>query len=254
MTNSITATLVGGPTLAFNYGTLSVLIDPTFDEPGDYPSGGITLRKLVGPAVDPDDLDGVDLVLLSHDQHADNLDNAGREFLATVETVLSTTDAQVRIDGVIGLEPWQSRVVGAVTVTAVPAEHGPEGAEELSGMVIGFVLEADGWPTTYVTGDNASILFVERIADRFIDIRLAIVFAGAANVGRFGPANVTFDAAQVSRVAELLPGAQLVLAHFSDWAHFTQSGQEVIDEFATDGRSERLTVPARGEPVVVWSA
>lgn len=254
MTNSITATLVGGPTLAFNYASLHVLIDPTFDDPGEYPSGGVTLRKLVGPAVAPDDLDGVNLVLLSHDQHADNLDKSGREFLATVETVLSTTDAETRIDGVTGLEPWQSRVVGDVTVTAVPAEHGPEGAEALSGKVLGFVLQADGWPTTYLTGDNASLLFVEQIADRFADIQLSVVFAGAANVGRFGPANVTFDASQVSRAAELLPDAQIVLVHFSDWAHFTQSGQDVIDEFATDGRSERLTVPARGEPVTVWSA
>jgi len=254
MTNSITATLVGGPTLAFNYGSLRVLIDPTFDGPGDYPSGAITLHKLVGAALEPEDVGDIDLVLLSHDQHADNLDHSGREFLATVATVLSTVDAETRIDGVAGLEPWDTRVVGDVRVTAVPAEHGPEGAEELSGKVLGFVLRAEGWPTTYVTGDNASIPFVEAIADRFPDIRLAIVFAGAANVGRFGAANVTFDARQVSRIAELLPDAQIVIVHFTDWGHFTQSAQDVIDEFATVGRSERLTVPVRGEPVMVWSA
>ncbi|HWJ84090.1 MAG TPA: MBL fold metallo-hydrolase, partial [Cellulomonas sp.] len=67
MTTAITATLVGGPTLAFTYAGLTFLTDPTFDEPREY-AGGIPLRKLVGPAVQPDELGRIDVVLLSHDQ------------------------------------------------------------------------------------------------------------------------------------------------------------------------------------------
>jgi L-ascorbate metabolism protein UlaG (beta-lactamase superfamily) len=92
MPSSIAATLVGGPTLAFNYAGLKVLLDPTFDEPGEYPAGPITLLNLFGPAIASDDLARVDLVLLSHDQHPDNLDRTGRALLAGVSTV-SMTDA-----------------------------------------------------------------------------------------------------------------------------------------------------------------
>jgi hypothetical protein len=42
----------------------------------------LTLHKTVGPAVPPEALGRVDVVLLSHDQHFDNLDRAGRTFLA----------------------------------------------------------------------------------------------------------------------------------------------------------------------------
>jgi L-ascorbate metabolism protein UlaG (beta-lactamase superfamily) len=254
MPSSIAATLIGGPTLALNYAGLNILLDPTFDEPGDYPAGPITLRKLVGPAIASDDLAPVDLVLLSHDQHPDNLDRAGRELLAEVATVVSTTDAAERIDGVVGLEPWQTTEVGDITVTAVPAEHGPEGAEAISGKVVGFVLQASGWPDTYLTGDNASLTLVRDIAARFDDIELVVVFVGAANVGRFGPANVTFDAADVLAVAELLPAATLVPVHFADWAHFTEPISATADLFAANGIEDRLIVPKRGHAVEVWAA
>src|SRR3954449_12301197 len=151
MTSSITATFIGGPTLRLLYAGLTFLTDPTFDPPGAYPGTGATLHKLVGPAVPLEELGAVDVVLLSHDQHADNLDHSGRRLLASVPTVLSTPDAAARIDGVRGLAPWETATVGDVTVTAVPARHGPEGAEPMSGVVTGFVLEADGWPTTYVS-------------------------------------------------------------------------------------------------------
>ncbi|EIC09407.1 hypothetical protein OR221_0534 [Microbacterium laevaniformans OR221] len=43
-------TLVGGPTAIIEYAGIRVLTDPTFDEPGDYPSGTVALHKLTGPA------------------------------------------------------------------------------------------------------------------------------------------------------------------------------------------------------------
>ena len=111
MTSSITATLVGGPTLRLTYAGLTFLTDPTFDDPRRVPAGsagGVTLTKLVGPAIAVDDLGPVDVVLLSHDQHADNLDDAGRALLADVPIVVSTPDAATRLPGVVGLEPWES--------------------------------------------------------------------------------------------------------------------------------------------------
>jgi L-ascorbate metabolism protein UlaG (beta-lactamase superfamily) len=248
MTSSITATFVGGPTLRLVYAGLTFLTDPTFDPPGDYPSGGVTLRKLIGPAVPLDGLGPVDVVLLSHDQHADNLDHAGKALLASVPTVLSTPDAAARLGGVRGLAPWEQVTVGAVTVTAVPARHGPEGAEPLSGVVTGFVLEADGLPTVYVSGDNASLDVVDAIARRFPGIGLAVLFVGGANVGRFGDEPLTLDAPRASAAADLLPGARLVPVHHSDWAHFVDPLDTVEARFEAGGRRDRLVVLERGVP------
>jgi L-ascorbate metabolism protein UlaG (beta-lactamase superfamily) len=70
--------LIGGPTVVIDYGGLRLVTDPTFDPPG--PAGPMT--KLEAPAVEPAGLGPADAVLLSHDQHADNLDRAGREYAA----------------------------------------------------------------------------------------------------------------------------------------------------------------------------
>jgi L-ascorbate metabolism protein UlaG (beta-lactamase superfamily) len=255
-TELLTATLVGGPTLLVRYAGRVFLTDPTFDQPRDYPSSGVTLRKLTGPALAADRLGPVDVVLLSHDQHPDNLDTAGRGVLADVPVVLSTPLAGTRLPGVTGLEPWQDVTLRAhgrpdVCVTAVPARHGPAGSESITGPVTGFVLRADGHPTVYVSGDNASLDVVGAIAERARDIAVAILFVGAANVGRFGPEPMTLDAERALAAADLLHDAIVVPVHAEGWAHFTQSADDVVRAFAGTTSAGRLVVPPRGERVVL---
>lgn len=248
---TVTALHVGGPTLLLRWAGRAVLSDPTFDEPGEYP-GGVTLRKLTGPAVPAADLGPIDLALVSHDQHADNLDVAGRALLASVPTVVSTTAAAGRVPGVVGLEPWQSLPLGddGATVTAVPALHGPEGAEVLTGPVVGFLLRAPGAPTVYVSGDNASVDVAAAIAQRAPDVRLAVLHAGAANTGRF-PEPLTLDAGRAVAVARLWPEALVVPVHADGWAHFTEPVDAVVRAFADAGLADRLHVLVPGEETVL---
>ncbi len=240
--------LVGGPTVLLRLGGVAFLTDPTFDPPGVY-EGGKPLTKLTGPAAGPDELGPVDAVLLSHDQHADNLDHAGRAFLGRVPVVLSTPDAADRIDHVTGLAPWQQTSVGAVTVTALPARHGPVGAEVLSGQVTGFRLSGEGVPTVYVAGDNAGVDVVERIANRIGPVDVAIVFVGAANVGRFGDEPMTLTGERAARAAKLLDAKVVVPVHAEGWAHFTQGVPEVVTAFEAAGLAHRLHIltPGRRE-------
>ncbi len=244
--NTIRARLIGGPTLQLSYAGLNILTDPTFDEPGEYP-GAATLYKTAGPAVGIDEVGPVDVVLLSHDQHFDNLDHAGRALLADVGRVLSTPGAAERISGVTGLEPWKTVTVGPVEVTAVPALHGPEGAEALSGVVTGFVLRSEGAPVVYVSGDNASVDLVGEIAQRVGPIDIAVLFAGAANVGRFGDTDLTLNARTAVQAAQRLGDARIVVVHAEDWEHFSETPQRLATQYGHAGLTERLTIPVRGE-------
>ncbi|WP_433562163.1 MBL fold metallo-hydrolase [Nocardia sp. CA-151230] len=259
MTNTIdtaaaTSTLellhIGGPTVRFGYGDLVWLTDPTFDEPGEYP-GGVTLYKLSGPAVPVAEIGRVDVVLLSHDQHADNLDRSGREFMAGVETVLSTPDAAGRMEGVRGLAEWESVRIGAVTVTAVPALHGPEGCEPFTGVVTGFVLQADGLPTVYVSGDNASVDYVRRIAEHFGRIDIAILNVGAANTDRFGDQDLTLNGRTAVHASEALGDAVIVPVHAEGWAHFSEHLDYLTHRFTVAGRADLLRIPTPGEVLAV---
>ena len=187
-------------------------------------------------------------MLLSHDQHPDNLDDAGRAFLPTAGQVLSTPAAAERIPGVHGLAPWEATEVaapeGPMVVTAVPARHGPPGAEAFAGPVTGFVLQPASGPTVYVSGDNASVGVVERIAERFV-VDLAVLFCGAARVpGR--PEPLTLTAADAVLAAEALAAQRVVPIHAEGWLHFTEGVGTVARAFAEAGLADRLTVLGAG--------
>ena len=241
----------GGPTALFEYGGLRFLTDPTFDAPGDYPSDdGTVLTKTAPSRGTPADLGRVDVVLLSHDEHADNLDNAGRALLAGIPLTLTTPGAEQRLGGKAkGLADWESVQLnrpdgGTVTVTGVPAIHGPgshEDVEPFTGQVVGFVLTGDGLPTVYVSGDNASLDAVEQIAERFGPIDTAVLFAGAPRFADlFDGRPLVLDSAQAAEATKILGARRVVPVHYEDWAHFTEGRDDLAAAFAAAGLSDRL--------------
>src|SRR5205814_3127541 len=145
---TLSITLIGGPTALIDIDGFRLLTDPTFDGPGAYQLPHVKLEKLAGPALGADKIGEIDAVLLSHDQHSDNLDHAGKDFLKKARRVLTTEAGAKRLGNhAEGLAPWATAELSkngkSLTVTATPARHGPAGIEPLSGDVIGFVLSAE---------------------------------------------------------------------------------------------------------------
>jgi L-ascorbate metabolism protein UlaG (beta-lactamase superfamily) len=250
--STTTITYIGGPTAVLEYAGLRFITDPTFDGPGSYPeAGSTTLVKTAGPAIPREQLGAIDLVLLSHHAHKDNLDYEGLELIATGIPTLSTPDAASDLFGgsVIGLDSWETYQLGGVTITAVPALHGPPGSERLVGEVTGFMLESDddGDPTVYVSGDNASLPLVEQIASRFPLVDIAVLFAGAARVPRID-SNLTLTSADAARAAVMLGARSVVGLHTEDWEHFSESRAQLEAAFAEQGR---LVPTPRGETVTL---
>jgi len=246
-------TLVGGPTAVLEYAGLRWLTDPSLSPPGEYAGG---LVKTTGPAIEADSLPPIDVVLLSHEHHSDNLDPAGREFLLRAGQVLTTVQGAERLgEAAIGLEPWSSVDVerpggSAVTVTAVPALHGPDGTDHITGPVIGFVLAADGEDTVYVSGDNASLDVVRVIAERAGAIDVAVLFAGAVQLPhRFDGAYLTLSSDRAAEATKLLGVRAALPVHFEGWSHFTQGSRELRAAFAGNGVSDLLVLAERGETV-----
>jgi L-ascorbate metabolism protein UlaG (beta-lactamase superfamily) len=237
--------LIGGPTAVLEYGGLRWLTDPSLSPPGEY--GGLV--KVSGPAIGPEEIGPIDVVLVSHDQHADNLDPAGREFLPKAGRVLTTPLGAGRLGGnATGLAPWSSidldRPDGtAVRVTAVPAQHGPEGSEPQSGPVTGFVLAAPGRDSVYVSGDNASRDVVRTIAERCGPLPIAVLFAGAVQIlRRFDGAYLTLSSDRAADAAKILGARVVVPAHFEGWSHFTQGASELHAAFTGNGIADRLVL------------
>ncbi|MGN9840597.1 MBL fold metallo-hydrolase [Nonomuraea sp. H19] len=248
----VTATYIGTATVLLRIGDLTVLTDPALDPAGtvyDYP---VPVRRTKDPAVGAADLPPVDVVLLSHDQHPDNLDHAGRALLASTGTVITTGSGATRIPGAVGLDPWQSFELSGghqtARVTATPARHGPEGIEPLAGDVIGFVLEIPGASAAlYVSGDTVYYDELDRIGERFT-IGTAFLHLGDARVPALGDFSFTLDSSEGARLARSLDAATVVPVHFDSWEHFNEDPGRISDTFADAGLADRLHWLPPGEP------
>src|SRR5579884_3070705 len=108
--NQIHLTHIGGPTVLIEIGNLRLLTDPTFElAEYHYLAGSQVVSKTSSPALAPSALGPVDAVLLSHEQHADNLDPAGRAFLSQAQQILTTPASAQRLGGKArGVNTWQT--------------------------------------------------------------------------------------------------------------------------------------------------
>jgi len=247
---TLRATYIGGPTALLEVAGLRLLTDPTFDPAGtEYRTPVYTLRKTDDPAIATEALGAIDAVLLSHDHHFDNLDHAGRSLLPSVRQVLTTPAGAGRLGGnAVGLATWEHVDLAApseqtVRITSTPARHGPADGDR--GPVTGFLLtdardaQAPTTPAIYVSGDTVWYEGLRPIAER-ADVKVALLFLGAARVREVGPAHLTFAASEGVAAARAFPHALIVPLHYAGWGHFSEGRAEIQRAFDEAGLGERL--------------
>jgi L-ascorbate metabolism protein UlaG (beta-lactamase superfamily) len=256
---SLSITHIGTATMLLEIGVLRLLTDPVFDPAGGrYRFGwGTGSTKLSGPAVAPECIGPIDAVLLSHDHHEDNLDQAGRALLPQAKRVLTTVPGARRLRGnAEGLRPWQSVWLEAaptrVKVTSTPAQHGALITRPLAGATIGFVLEWEGQRhgALYISGDTIYYRGIDQVAERF-RVSVAILHLGKARFPVTGPLRYTMDRCDAVRAARVLRPQAVIPIHYEGWRHFSEGRAAVESAFA----SARLPVELRwlslGQPTAV---
>lgn len=242
-----TLTHIGTATMLVEFGGLTFLTDPVFDPaPTEYVSGPVVLRSTTEPAISSDQLPRFDAVLLSHDEHPDNLDEAGRRLLEG-KPVMTTRSGAERLGGqAVGITPWSSHTftVGdkSVVITATPAHHGP------AGDVIGFIVQApDEEKVLYVSGDTTYESDLDEIAQRF-SVGVAVLHLGAAKFAILGDQMISMDSESAAKFAASLDADAIVPIHFSSWEHFTETEDQIVASFATAGLTHRLHWLTPGVP------
>jgi L-ascorbate metabolism protein UlaG (beta-lactamase superfamily) len=237
---------VGGPTVLIELGGWRLLTDPTFDAAGgSYKFGlGTGSTKLAGPALAPDELGEIDAVLLSHDQHEDNLDAAGRPLLPGIGTVLTTAPGagRLREEGISdarGLEPWRSTTLNApgkpaLSVTATPCRHGPPLSRPLVGAVCGFGLrledEAEDAAAVWVSGDTVLYDGVREVGGRLASVDVALIHLGGVRFPISGPLRYTMNAAEAAELVAVVDPRVAVPIHYEGWAHFREPAARARSE------------------------
>jgi len=251
-------THIGTATVLLEFGGWRILTDPAFDPPGGkYGFGfGTSSKKLLPPAIAAADLGRIDLVLLSHDHHADNLDTAGRQVLTKAATVVTTQSGARRLGGTTrGLAPWQSIELkdgsGAVLkITATPARHGPPLSGPIVGDVIGFVLEWEGQQhgALYISGDTVLFAGVEEVGRRF-KVGTALLHLGGVAFPISGPLRYTFNGAEAAQVITQFNVRTAVPIHYDGWTHFREKRE--ASEHSLHAVKDRVVWVRQGDRVAL---
>jgi len=253
-------THIGGPTVLIEVGDWRLLTDPTFDPAGgSYRFGwGTGSRKLTGPAIAASDLGPIDAVLLSHDQHEDNLDAAGRALLPSAATIVTTAPGAKRLGDARGLEPWSTMRLEAtarppIEITATPCRHGPPLSRPLVGDVIGFALRWDGQEhgALWLSGDTVLYGGVRQVADR-LSVGTALLHLGGVRFPISGPARYTMTAAEAVELSKLLQPRVIIPIHYEGWEHFREGREAIEREFAK--APEEIRTRIRWLPIGVATA
>ena len=250
-------THVGGPTVLIEVGGWRLLTDPTFDPPGrKYNFGwGASSRKLAGPATAAANLEPIDAVLLSHDHHDDNLDEAGRAMLPAAGVVVTTEPGAKRLGGngpapkeVRGLAPWGTTRLEApgrlaIEITATPCRHGPPLSRPIVGAVIGFALRWEGQEhgVLWVSGDTVLYDGVREVAER-LQVDTALLHLGGVRFPVSGPLRYTMTAAEAVELCGLIRPRTAIPIHYEGWKHFRQGRDAIEGEFESAPEEFRRSV------------
>jgi L-ascorbate metabolism protein UlaG (beta-lactamase superfamily) len=257
---SLSVTYFNTAMILLEIGNIRILTDPVFDPCGsEYHLGPIELKKLDEPAVKLEEFSSkfgpVDFILLSHDQHSDNLDAGGRSFLTEAKQVFTHSEGGIRLretgnSNARGLANWESIMLDSaigLELIALPAQHGPDGTAEATGPVIGFLLKCPHF-SIYLSGDTVPFSGTEEIVEKFKGkIDFAFFNLGAVQLAPMGNLFFSLSANQAAEMAERMEVKTFIPLHFDGWAHFSEKSETARAVLKSSKISEKVHWLVQGE-------
>ena len=240
-------------------GRVTVLVDPFLA-----PWEGRRYEASLVPA----QATGVDVVCCTH-EHIDHFDavsapalaaaSPGAVFVVPAPIVDMVTEAGIRADHVVGVQPGEVHELAGVTIRAVPARHGVtmEDAygfgEELSGGMIRFLgyLFDIGGVRVYHAGDT--ILYdgmQEMVGALRPDVALLPVNGRHADREARGIVG-NLNEREAAHLAAEIGASMLVPMHHDLFTGNLGSSAAVVEAAEEEGREVGVLVPARDVPFVV---
>ncbi|SMN22937.1 similar to Naumovozyma castellii NCAS_0J00150 hypothetical protein [Maudiozyma saulgeensis] len=261
---TVDITYIGVATTVIDINGVRFLTDPCFDPAQKYDMGIAVLEKTIDPAIKINELPPIDAILLSHEDHPDNLDTTGRTLLPG-RHVFTTTDGAKNLTGnpgVLGLKPWEKTIIELqgqkFTITATPCVH-LEGGE-----VIGFVIESQSLGTgsngkpnaVYFSGDTIYLPELKKIREQW-NVKASIFNVGVAmgppNENHSEPYKITMDGKDAAVLANELDTDYVIPVHFEAWTHFAQNEEALKKDLQDAGIMDKVVwLPKDGKPINIF--
>ncbi|KAJ4263520.1 hypothetical protein NW762_006339 [Fusarium torreyae] len=249
------------------------ITDPIFDDamPKKYDAapllpqatGPVLMERSEGPAIDIKQLPFIQGVLLSHEDHFDNLDETGRQLLIS-RPVFTTPDGKRNLSEypeVKALQAWKTlthRWEGEQwSITGVPCVHLPGG--EVTGFVLHketFGYQPDGRPNVfYFTGDTILLPdVVSKLRERF-HVVVALMNLGNAHAPypdeKATPQQITMSGEDAAKMFRGLGADVLVPMHYDHWTHFTEGEESLRETFEKHGIIDQVAWLSSGKQVMI---
>jgi len=154
----------------------------------------------------------------------------------------------------IELDPWETATLGALTVTATPAEHGvPENT---------YVVQSQDF-TVFFGADTLLIPELREVATRFPRIDLALLAVNGLQIRPAFNRQVVMNAREAAELAELLRPRFAVPIHYAFTGgplrdrlllKYTGTAGEFVQEMEQRGTATEVRVLEPGQPLQIDAA
>ena len=246
----LSITYVGTATAVIHLNGVNLLTDPVFSPAGvEWDLGIVTLKTTKPAALGLADLPPIDAVLLSHEDHPDNLDEPGRQVLDG-RHVLTTPDGAKKLaprPGVRALHPWETITLSlggrSMSVTGTPCVHLP------GGEVTGFIVTAEEFGRTgdlpnaiWFSGDTVYLPELAKMKEQF-HISAALINIGKVLVkmpDAEEPLQITVGGADAARLFREVGADVLIPMHYESWLHFSENKEALVKELEREGVMDKV--------------
>ncbi len=246
--------LVRNATLVINYAGLKLLLDPCFAAKGTIGSfAGIVPNPTVEMPLSVDVImQDIDAVLVTH-THPDHFDDEAKNKISKdAKLFIQPSDIDFFTDAgfsnaevVAGTSIWQG-----ITITRTDGQHGSGEILERMGIVSGFVLQAEGYPTLYIAGDTILTTDVIEVVNEYNPDYIVVNSGGAAFPG-FEAHPILMNEQQVVQLMSVSLNATTIAVHMEALDHCKTTRSSLTNAVDIAGYSARLIVPKDGDVVLL---
>ncbi|MCH4890188.1 MBL fold metallo-hydrolase [Acidaminobacter sp. JC074] len=264
--NTTKIEFVRNATMKIEYAGKTFLTDPMLADQAAYPgflNNEVLANPTVGMPVDIDTLlKNVEFTLVTHTHIPEdsNMEGPSDHFDAKAVQVLDKDmpvyiqpfdEAGLKRKGFTNLQPISSQIkIDNITITRIIGVHADvEFLLPIVGDSSAYVLEAEGEPTIFWTGDN---LLTDDMKEAIKSFKpdIVIVHSGGASLpidAEGNMAQLVMNAEDTIEISKLVPNAKIVAIHMESLDHCPVTREELREKALKAGIKERMIIPEDGQ-------
>jgi L-ascorbate metabolism protein UlaG (beta-lactamase superfamily) len=242
--------LIRHATLWIEFSGKKLLIDPMFSTKGELPPTPNTPNELRNPLIelsmDINPLLQADAILLTH-LHRDHFDDAAIQALPKDIPIFCQPSDEGKLKDLLftHIQAIENKFIwGDLTIIRTSGQHGRGEIGKQMSPVSGFILQALGESSLYVTGDTIWCEEVEQALEQNRP-EVIIAFAGAAQFVTGGV--ITMDTEDLRQLYLSSPHSPIVVVHLDAWNHCLLTRKQLSDYLVERDMFDRFYLPQDGE-------